>query len=212
MTSGIYRLTFKTGDTYVGKSVDVVQRWKQHFDKLSKGTAAKNMLTAYYASNSRYPKTELLLECHPDVLDEYENYFINSLKPVLNTQRPVPRPQIEQDILVRHANSGRAVHSTPAIISSMEIEYEQKLTALEKYDTLKHEFGILETEYEKLVGSWDNRALRDARTHGKFRQVETELHSAKTQLTDLTAECENLRQFRVRVEGLGWFGRLFKLW
>ena len=43
MDSGIYRLTYRTGETYVGKSIHLTTRWKQHFDKLSKGKAAKNM-------------------------------------------------------------------------------------------------------------------------------------------------------------------------
>ena len=43
MASGIYKLTFKSGNFYIGKSNNIDRRWQEHFDKFKKGTAAKNM-------------------------------------------------------------------------------------------------------------------------------------------------------------------------
>lgn len=82
MTSGVYRLNFKNGSTYVGKSNDMERRWKEHGDKLVKGKAAVNMQAAYKGGDDCYP--EVLLECHVDHIDIMEAYYIWKLKPDLN--------------------------------------------------------------------------------------------------------------------------------
>lgn len=74
MTSGIYKLTFSNGSFYIGKSVDVERRWKEHFDKFAKGTAAKNMQYAFDMYG--YPNRELLIEVHPDHIDLLEGWAI----------------------------------------------------------------------------------------------------------------------------------------
>ena len=76
MTTGIYQLTFSSGKRYIGQSIDVEARWKQHTDKFRKGTAAKPMQAEFHASG--YPDADLLLECHKDHLDMMESMYINS--------------------------------------------------------------------------------------------------------------------------------------
>lgn len=212
MKSGIYKLTFANGDTYVGKSVDITQRWKQHFDKLEKGTAAKNMLEVYRLLGWKFPKTEVLLECHPDVLDEYENYFINALKPTLNTQIPKPRTQVEQEALIRHANEGRAIYSTPVIMMTLENVHNERMEALERVEVLEKELEEIESDFGELDEAWDDRALQELRKEEKFRALESNLSTLSSDLITLRGEFNKLSEFKVRIEKANWFERLFKLW
>lgn len=85
MTCGIYKLTFPSGRTYIGKSINIEERWKQHFDKLSKGKAAKNMQAEYDSYGE--PSGEVFFECHADHLDIMEETLIARLNPELNTTR-----------------------------------------------------------------------------------------------------------------------------
>lgn len=86
MTSGVYKLTFSSGRRYIGKSIDIPTRWKQHFDKFAKGTAAKAMQAEF--NSCGYPKTEVIVVCHPDHIDKVEASMINRLKPELNATYP----------------------------------------------------------------------------------------------------------------------------
>jgi len=52
MISGIYRLEFPSGNYYLGKSVDIEKRWKQHRTALLKGTHTK-ILQAEYTYTGR---------------------------------------------------------------------------------------------------------------------------------------------------------------
>ncbi len=89
MISGIYQLTFPDGSRYIGKSINIEERWSQHLDKMKKGTAAKNMQQAW--NTYRNFDAEVIFECHPDHIDIMEECLIARLKPELNTTRPVDR-------------------------------------------------------------------------------------------------------------------------
>lgn len=205
MDSGIYELTFANGDTYIGKSLHLKTRWKQHADKLEKGTAARNMLDAFKNSRNKMPKVKVLLECHPDVLDEYENYFINAERPTLNTQRPAPRSDEEIDALVRHANRGSAVYSVPVLIITLE-NYSTSETAL----TTK--CAELASERDELESTWDIRAVRDARAIDKYVEIETDRDYFKQETKRLTAQCRDAEQRWARVLRATWWQRLWKTW
>ena len=91
MTTGIYQLTFNSGKIYIGQSVDIETRWKQHGDKFRKGTAAKAMQAEYNIAG--HPNTEILLVCHKDHLDMMESMYINARRiqvkdRMLNTSIP----------------------------------------------------------------------------------------------------------------------------
>jgi hypothetical protein len=205
MDSGIYRLTYKTGETYVGKSIHLNTRWKQHFDKLSKGKAAKEMQDAFNASNGEFPKTEVLVYCHRDMLDYYEGYFINYLKPPLNTQIPDALPPEEQEILVRHANRGFAVYS---VVTMIEV--------LEQYSTerveLREEFEQLELDYHELSQSWSNRAVRDNWASEEYRNAVDGYGEVEAERDYLEGELELLQSWQLRVTRANWWQRLWQLW
>lgn len=86
IVSGIYKITFPSGNFYIGKSIDVYARWKQHTDKLKKGTAAKPMQVQW--NTHKQFKAECIFECHPDHIDIMEAFYISRMLPPLNTTRP----------------------------------------------------------------------------------------------------------------------------
>lgn len=86
MTSGVYQLTFSSGKTYIGKSVNIEERWKQHYDKMCKGTAAKAMQHEF--THYGEPSGKIVVTCHPDHIDILEACCIARMSPELNSDRP----------------------------------------------------------------------------------------------------------------------------
>lgn len=95
MITGIYELTFADGSFYIGQSVNVDARLKQHVDDMLDGKHTAKIQNAY--NTNGLPKVSLLIECHKDHLDYLEGYYILSLKPNLNTTIPknIPIEHIE---------------------------------------------------------------------------------------------------------------------
>jgi hypothetical protein len=88
MASGIYRLTFSSGKYYIGKSLDLETRWKQHFNKFATGKAARPMQLEY--DRCGLPQTEVIFYCHRDHIDILEELLIEQFKgpDMLNTTYP----------------------------------------------------------------------------------------------------------------------------
>lgn len=88
MASGIYRLTFSSGKFYIGKSLDLETRWKQHFNKFATGKAARPMQVEY--DRCGLPQTEVIFDCHQDHIDILEEWLIDQFKcgDMLNTTYP----------------------------------------------------------------------------------------------------------------------------
>jgi excinuclease UvrABC nuclease subunit len=212
MDSGIYRLTYQNGATYVGKSIHLNTRWKQHFDKLSKGKAAKEMQQAFHASGNQFPRTEVLVYCHPDMLDYYEGYFINELKPPLNTAIPQELPEAAKQTLVKHANRGFANYSVVTVLDAMENQTNKLLDLQSDYQKLEGEFEELEGDYELLEEGWDNRAMRDNWAIEKFRETVAERDSLWELKAKLEQKMESLESWRLRVESANWWQRLWRTW
>ena len=205
MDSGIYQLTFQNGDTYIGKSLHLELRWKQHADKLSRGTAAKNMLRAYYLSDHQYPTAEVLVYCHPNLLDEYENYWINYLKPTLNTQIPTMMTEEEQWALIRHMERGSAKYSVPVILITLE-----NLTS--ENTQLEAKVAELEHDYCELDQAWNCRATRDARAMGEYAALEADCEYFKHETKLLETQLRDAEQRWFRVCKANWWQRLWRLW
>lgn len=145
MTSGIYRLTFKSGRYYIGKSVDIPARWRQHYDKLRKGTGAARLQQEF----NRYHdyNQEVLLECHPDHIDIMETYFINYSNKdlMLNTTFPTPLSRAEYKPIL--ANIELLKHSTSDHIAALAKQSHQ-IYALElEVSALKNQPAVIIKEY-----------------------------------------------------------------
>ena len=71
MTIGIYRLLFSgTTKCYVGQSINIENRFRQHITSLISGTSNKKMLEAY--TSFGLPKLDILSECTEAELDTLE--------------------------------------------------------------------------------------------------------------------------------------------
>ena len=205
MDSGIYQLTFASGDTYVGKSLHLETRWRQHSDKLSRGTAAKNMMRAYYLSDHEYPTATVLVYCHPNLLDEYENYWINYLKPTLNTQIPPMMTEDEQLALIRHMERGSAGYSVPVILITLE-NLSRENTQLEQ------KVSELECDYHELDSAWTDRAARDCRAMAQYATLETNCKNLGSEVKTLKNQVRALEQYKSRTIKANWWQRLWRQW
>lgn len=79
---GIYKITNKVdGKIYIGQSVDVGERWKQHLKRgcgAEVGTISGSKLYSAMMEHGLWNfKFELLQECKKDELSKYEKYWIN---------------------------------------------------------------------------------------------------------------------------------------
>ena len=95
---------------YIGKSNDIKNRWRQHYDNLVKGKGSSRMQAEF----NRYKDytQEILLECHSDHIDIMETYFINYSNKgmMLNTIFAQPLPPEQYDPIL--ANMGMLKYST----------------------------------------------------------------------------------------------------
>lgn len=117
MITGIYKLTFPSGMFYIGKSGDIKNRWKQHYDSFLKGKGSSRMQAEF----NRYKDytQEVLLECHQDHIDIMETYFINYSNKgmMLNTIFSQPLPPEQYDPIL--ANMGLLKYSTSQHVKAL---------------------------------------------------------------------------------------------
>lgn len=214
MPSGIYQLEFETGERYIGQSVDIHQRWKQHADKLQKGTAAKPMQDAYHRSGYDLPRAAIVIECHPDLLDEYEGMYINLWRPELNTSIPGRREDWEYEQLEKYTRTKEGVISgVPALISTVfaiseELE-EAKVRQINNFYDMRQErddavLGKNKAvkELTKIQDNWNDKITIEAGKSEAFRKLEHGLRQERL-------EHESLR---VRVNKASWWQRLWNTW
>lgn len=204
MTSGIYKLTFSSGDTYIGKSINIDTRWDQHRDKLTKGKGAKAMQRAYELYG--FPMGEILFECHSDHIDIVEACLISRINPSLNTSRP-PDPfahlsnddlmpilqQLEQSTLEHLDRINRLIHG--------------KGEALNLIDTLERE----NTNLQKLIVNLQRRRDEEEIKHdidNRIRRKNTEIKELILDVNALEVREKILLQ-KVAQLSRPWWQRLF---
>jgi len=83
---GVYEIRCEpTGKVYVGASVHVVKRIREHFYRLEKGVHRNRRLRAAYNEFGKESfSTKVLLYCDPANLEQYEKQMIEKLKPEFN--------------------------------------------------------------------------------------------------------------------------------
>lgn len=75
MTTGIYKLNFSnTSKVYVGQSIHIEKRYKEHIQTLKDGTASKKLLAAFKEYGE--PSLEILCVCSKNDLNALENEAI----------------------------------------------------------------------------------------------------------------------------------------
>ena len=196
MTSGIYLLNFKDEAFYIGQSQDIETRWKQHRDKFVKGKAAEKMQNAY--NHYGMPMGSILVECHKDFLDTFENYFIWDQKQFpgcLNTSAPQPDLTINYDFLL----------SQKDLIKASPIDIIQvALDALRDIDSLDLKLKELENSYNKdYMQIAAEVELREGKDENAYLvvdyQEQVELLESRVEIADLAIR---------RLLSRNWYQRL----
>jgi hypothetical protein len=194
MASGIYRLTFSSGKYYVGKSLDLETRWKQHFNKFATGKAARPMQLEY--DRCGLPQTEVIFDCHRDHIDILEELLIDQLKgpDMLNTTYPEVNRTDEVAILINNSRDLlnlstfehlELLHRVEAKITEFR---EQKTAAEAVAQEYRTKGYIIDQDYTDMV---------DLAQQKQEELAESE-HLARTQRAELD-----------RLKNLGWLDRLF---
>jgi len=165
MTSGIYQLTFSDGSFYVGKSNDIERRWKEHFTKFGKGTAAAAMQAAYDRCGA--PSCKVVLVCHEDHIDVWESYYINgnyNRSNCLNTTCPNP------------VNIPSSVSLNPEYLTMSMWEHITKMTdQAEEIESLKNKIRMVKNG--KLVEELELKLFNEKTSTEFYKQQVKKLKS-----------------------------------
>lgn len=156
MDSGIYKLTFEDGSMYVGKSIDMLRRWKEHINKFQKGTAAKDLQHKYNCYG--LPDHSILHICHPDHVDLLESIYIDRYwGSLLNTTRSNLVPDYDKEFLLEHAENlefSTADHIRTLVRKINELEHSE-----EKYNNLLNRDEFVKNLQEENEDLWKAVAL-----------------------------------------------------
>lgn len=187
MKSGIYLLKFENGDTYVGKSVDIENRWEQHYNTLMRGNAAEKMQNAFIRYGT--PIAKILQYCHTDHIGILESYYVRKLQPTLNSAKTAPIDELTYQT-IDAAGEKLLSYSTAELIHTIS-----------KYDT---EFENLEDEIIELKKEIDR--LKVKRTK---EELKTELGMRLKDTKDRLNYYEVLAKKCVNYIKLPWYKKLF---
>lgn len=73
---------------YIGSAIDPAQRWKRHLNDLAHNKHCNNFLQAHYnAWSVNDLKFEIIEECSPEELIPREQFYIDTLKPMMNLSK-----------------------------------------------------------------------------------------------------------------------------
>lgn len=180
MAAGIYRLTFSSGKFYIGKSLDLETRWKQHFNKFATGKAARPMQIEY--DRCGLPQTEVIFNCHQDHIDIMEEWLIDQFKSedMLNTTYPK---------LERTDEIAGLINSSRDLLEQCTWEH---LALIKSAESRIEQANFYKQEAEE--------SLEELRSQGYI------MNSDYTEIVDLASDFKAELQ---RLEKLGWWDRLF---
>lgn len=203
MTSGVYQLTFSDGSRYIGKSVNIDSRWKQHYDKMCKGKSAKAVQAAFNRCGE--PTGEILCECHKDHIDLMEAMFISRLNPELNSDRPTD--PFEGEDMDKYLVSSLLGHST---LEHMNYMIQKKIEEIDR----QREMSLLESKIEELsrkrsleeLNTYAGVALKKSETTNNY--LRADIHSLKNDLNTVKEELNN-RNIELAYLRKPWWKKIF---
>jgi hypothetical protein len=146
MNSGIYKLLFPSGKYYIGQTNNFKRRWEEHFEKMKRGKAARNMQAEY--DKWGFPACDVLFECHPDHLNLMEPFFIEGANGpnMLNSSKPITGTAEELEIL---SNNEIALKSSTATIClALRQKHDECTKLFKELQSLKAGTIIPELEHE----------------------------------------------------------------
>ena len=191
MISGIYKLTFRSGRIYIGKSENIEQRWEQHRASFVKGTHSKKMQAEYAAYGP--PTYEVILYAHADHIDIYESIIIKRFwgSMCLNSTKPRPISHEEAQKYLGYYDDLK-YHDRSIMLYSTLVHLEVIDQFNETISELKREVELWKSDVHEL----EMRGIKMPKTWDKIReQVLSENTSMRNQLRKL--------------KKLGWWDRLF---
>jgi group I intron endonuclease len=125
MTIGIYRLCFNGTDRcYVGQSVNIEKRYKQHLSSFINNKANPKMMEAYIQYGN--PFLEILCECTVEELDIAENEAIEIFDCVNNGFNVLEHATDTPES--RGENNGHAKYSNCQVEKVLELLCDPKIT------------------------------------------------------------------------------------
>lgn len=104
---GVYKITnLVNGKIYVGSSKDIESRWKQHRDKLNKGTHDNpHLQRAWGKYGEDNFKFEVIEECERTIQFEREQFYLNMLNPFddngYNIVRQISKEYMSDNYIVK---------------------------------------------------------------------------------------------------------------
>lgn len=212
MTSGIYKLSFRDGSEYIGKSVDIERRWEEHQQSFLNGKAAKKLMDKYYQFGM--PDMEIMYLVHKDHLDISEEFAIYAEKPELNTVlKDCPFTPNEIQFLLTHMKDEYELFWNSSTISHL-----RKIMELyDEIDRLEYELEYNKNENEETVEDLKSK-LYDTE-HGKhikeleaqLRYQDKEIDRLREEIDDLHHSKNNLVQDLVDERNKPWWKKLFGL-
>lgn len=190
MASGVYALIFSSGDTYIGKAIDIAARWQQHIDKMLAGKAANKVQTAY--NKYGMPEFKVLYYVHSDHIDLVESILINMNKDsmgLLNTASGLEISQADHLVLAEYVRL--LEHSTADHIRLIIAEKERIKQAELDNDKLQRQLEELFAKYDKIL----NKGI-------KLPSEWSEEHY------EIKARLEKLEEYTEMYSKLNWFDRM----
>jgi hypothetical protein len=194
MASGIYMLTFSSGKYYVGKSLDLETRWKQHFNKFATGKAARPMQLEY--DRCGLPETQVIFDCHRDHIDILEELLIDQLKgpDMLNSTYPQVNRTDEVAILINNSRDLlrlstfdhlELLHQVETKLTELRAKKQEAEETVEEYRTNGY---IIDQDYSEMVdlAQWRLDELEDSEALARKQRAELD-----------------------RLKNLSWWDRLF---
>lgn len=82
--SGIYLMTLSDGKRYIGSSVDIGRRIKEHYSRFSNKTHHNKYILALASRGRTIESIDKLASCPPEYLEKLELFAIKALAPELN--------------------------------------------------------------------------------------------------------------------------------
>lgn len=143
MTIGIYRLVFpNTNKCYIGQSVHIEKRFKEHLSSFKSETATAKLLNAYKTYGT--PDLEILVECLSTELDIFEDEAIEIFKDNFNTYTTA-----NQAPYGKGTESGNSKYSKAQLLQAFELLTTSKslveistLTGVKKSTIYKVSIGL----------------------------------------------------------------------
>ena len=200
MTSGVYELKFANGDRYIGKSIDIENRWKQHMDKFRKGTAARAMQNAFNTWGP--PEGDILCRCHSDHIDILEACYIARHRPELNSDRPSdPFQGVDEAVL------NNLLQNTNIFQGSTWDHITVISNLIEERNELAEEVAELEELNDSLLRKRSKEEI-NAESASKLRDTKNVINLLNMELINAKDEIIKLNK-SLAYEKLPWWKKLF---